>query len=44
MSFWTNASIAPMMTVVPPMTAMKLTPPWPIEKPLKKTGYSRAPR
>ena len=26
------------------MSAIKLTPPWPIEKPSKNTGYSRAPR
>ena len=38
MSFCTNASSAPMMMVIPPMSTMKLTPPAPIENPLKNTG------
>jgi len=38
MSFCTNASSAPMMMVMPPISTMKLTPPWPIENPLKNTG------
>ena len=44
MSSWTNASAAPMITVMPPTAAMKLMPPSPIEKPWKNTGNRRAPR
>ena len=44
MSSCTNASNAPMMIVIPPISTMKLTPPAAIEKPLKNTGYRRAPR
>ena len=38
MSSCTNASTAPMMIVIPPISTMKLTPPAPIENPLKNTG------
>ena len=38
MSSCTNASAAPMSTVMPPISAIGLTPPSPIEKPLKNTG------
>ena len=38
MSFCTNASSAPMMIVIPPISTMKLTPPAAIENPLKNTG------
>ena len=33
-----------MMMVIPPITAIRLTLVWPILKPSKNTGYSRATR
>src|SRR5690348_2966761 len=44
MSSCTNASAAPIRTVIPPIAAIGLIPPAAIEKPLKNTGYTRAPR
>ena len=41
MSSCTNASAAPMSTVMPPITAIALRPPWPgvpIERPYQNTG------
>ncbi len=41
MSSWTNASAAPMITVIPPMSAIALTPPCPgvpIDRPCQNTG------
>ena len=37
MSSCTNASTAPMRIVIPPMSAIGLTPPAAIEKPLQNT-------
>ncbi len=38
MSSCTNASRAPMMIVIPPISTMKLTPPLAIENPFQNTG------